>query len=175
MDIFYGFLGPVTFDNLLILKDLHLNYTESKTARNNIVQNKRHEMQQIYKKVKIIGNVSIDNLIFQSNSTLHVNGNEFNMASDIKTKYWLKRTPQEIAEPVTIQKLVVPDLKTKFLNGFDLSEYMLNDLGDKPPTRFAFDNLTVLGNIITDSDEEHSPNLTKINVNAVKLTGRYLE
>ncbi|KAK9758900.1 hypothetical protein QE152_g562 [Popillia japonica] len=165
--------GPVTFDNLLILKDLHLNYTESKTARNNIVQNKRHEMQQIYKKVKIIGNVSIDNLIFQSNSTLHVNGNEFNMASDIKTKYWLKRTPQEIAEPVTIQKLVVPDLKTKFLNGFDLSEYMLNDLGDKPPTRFAFDNLTVLGNIITDSDEEHSPNLTKINVNAVKLTGSY--
>lgn len=49
---------------------------------------------------------------------------------------------------------------------------MLNNNEEKAPTNYYFENVTVLGNIVLDKNQLHTPDLAKIDREAVKTTGR---
>ncbi|GJQ67446.1 hypothetical protein Trydic_g5112 [Trypoxylus dichotomus] len=165
--------GPVTFERIQILKNFHLNYTNPNSARNNVFNGRKYEMQQIYKRVKIIGDVKVENLIFLPNTSLILNGKSFSI-TEIPNKYWLRNTPQSIPVPVEVLGgITAPSIITPLLNGIEISEYMINDLGDKLPSNYLFHNLTVIGDVIINRYLQHFPNLTKLNETSVKLTGSY--
>lgn len=49
---------------------------------------------------------------------------------------------------------------------------MLNNNEPKPSTNYYFENATVLGNVILNKNKAHTPDLEKIEKEAVKTTGR---
>lgn len=134
----------------------------------------KHEnsfLQLYHKKVKILGNVRIQNVDVLDTAKLLSNGTEFN--SETLNNYWLKRTHQVIPNHVeALEGITTPHLTTQFLNNVKLSRYLLNNLEDKPPIKMYFENATILGNVYLNKSETHVPDLETLIEEAVKLNGR---
>lgn len=145
--------------------------TLEKLKTNDLSKHENSFLQLYNKKVKILGNVRLQNVDVPDTVKFLTNGTEFN--SETLKKYWLKHTHQVIPNHVeALEGITTPHLTTRYLNNVKLNKYLLNNLEDKPSIKMYFENVTILGNVHLNKNETHVPNLEKLIEEAVKLNGR---
>lgn len=139
---------------------------------NSLENNRKNNTLQIYhEKVKIIGNVVINSILLDSFTTVIVNNQPFQMS--MIRNYWLNNEFQVIPVHVTFQKgASVPHLITSNLNGVNIEDYMVQNLENKKPAHFYFENITIFGDIFFNPEKQHWPNLQAISDNSVRYFGR---
>lgn len=160
-------LGPISIRNLKAYGELYINSSKP-VFSSNLTEN----ILQIYhEKVKITGNVVVNNIFLDSIAKLTVNGRPFQ--TSMLQNYWLKNDFQIIPVHTTFPNgASIPHLVTKSLNGINISDYMVQNVDNDKSGRFYFENVTVLGDVHLDQKKQHQPDLKAIDADSVKYFGR---
>lgn len=86
-------VGPVTIDNINVTKLLNMSYSLPTRGDEHVIGTNESDFLQIYtRKIKILGNLHLQNISFASSSKSTVDGREFN--PDISQLYWMKSQNQ---------------------------------------------------------------------------------
>ncbi|XP_056645403.1 uncharacterized protein LOC130450794 [Diorhabda sublineata] len=167
--------GAVTFNRVIVRNDLNvtgqLNNSLFMKNGDHVFGTKESDLSQTY-----IGKVVINNdLYLEELNVLHttkliVSDTEVN--PNFTKVYWSKSREQEIPVPVNFTNgLSIPHLTVETLNDIKIDNFLLNDNKTKKKTDFAFESVTVLGNVTLQNDTQHTPNLKKISEEYFKKIG----
>ncbi|XP_044256902.1 uncharacterized protein LOC123006464 [Tribolium madens] len=168
--------GPVTIKDLNIRNNLELEgeiETEFLQINNTHIMG-THEsdfFQRYDGRVKIQGNLYLRNFELGNSAKILISGEEFEPEMG---RFWSKSGQQEIPTHFEAQNgISTPHLTTIFVNNVHVGDYMLNSTQQKKKTKFYFDNVTIRGNVLLNPDEEHSPDLRRIQEEAVIINGTF--
>ncbi|KAB0792964.1 hypothetical protein PPYR_12584 [Photinus pyralis] len=164
--------GPVAIGELRVDRTLTMHHNNSDlSAEEHVIGTRESDLLLKHRQpVKIKGNLHVPNLSIFPKTEVFVNFQQFK--EDILNSYWSKTKFQVIPTFVEAQQgITVPDLTTNELNNIHVSSYLTNDLEDKLPINWVFENITVLGNIRTNPSTKHTPNLQQLQRDAVKMNG----
>lgn len=147
-------------NELLLLNDTH------------IVGTNVSDFLQIYTgNVKIKGNLFLKHFNLGKSAKINISESEFNPDFD---RFWRKSTQQEIPNHFQAQNGVsTSHVTTVFVNNVEVNDYMLNSTQQKKPTKFYFENVTIKGNVLLNPEEEHSPDLQRIQKESVRINGTF--
>ncbi|XP_045481889.1 uncharacterized protein LOC123686020 [Harmonia axyridis] len=167
--------GPVSFETVHIIGNLIANYTKPTDKEQHIVGTKESDFLQVYRnKIKIKGNLRLKNLRTLESLMITVGKNSEPFNLNVINKYWMKSVNQVIPVHVEVGGGVsAPHLQTELLNGIKVSKLLLTD-SLNAPSDFAFENVTFLGNVYLDDSKSHSPDLKRINEEAVGMNGTFI-
>ncbi|XP_066158230.1 reticulocyte-binding protein homolog 2a [Euwallacea fornicatus] len=128
-------------------------------------------IQRYSGKIIIRGNLYINDLIINPNSTMDVNGKDY--TTDAINGYWTKNGDQEI--PVHLEAMdgvSVSHLNTNFINDVPISNFAVNNNDTEIKSRLVFENVTVNGDVLMNDQFNKSVNLTSLISETVRNDGK---
>lgn len=165
--LYFSVSGPISIKNLKVYGELYINSSKPVFSSNPT----EHSLQIYHEKVKITGNVVVNDISLDAFAKLTVNGRPFQ--TNMLQSYWLKNDFQIIPVHTTFQNgASVPHLVTKSLNGINIDDYMIQNVNNAKLANFYFENVTVFGNVHLDQKKQHKPDLKAIDTKSVKYFGR---
>ncbi|EFA11168.2 hypothetical protein TcasGA2_TC004775 [Tribolium castaneum] len=168
--------GPVTIKDLNIRHNLELEGEISpeflQINNTHIVGTHESDFFQRYDgRVKIAGNLYLRDLELGKSAKMRLSGAEFEPEMG---RFWSKSGQQEIPTHFeALNGVSTPHVTTIFVNNVHVGDYMLNSTQQKRKTKFYFDNVTIGGNVLLNPDEEHSPDLRRIQEESVRINGTF--
>ncbi|RZC34014.1 uncharacterized protein BDFB_000847 [Asbolus verrucosus] len=172
-----SFTGPASIKNIEVKNNLEMRGKVDKRFlrmnRTHIIGTNESDLLQRYNgKVTIKGNLILKNLNLGKSAKIVVSDEDFNPKID---QFWTKTTQQVIPTHFEAQNGVsAPHIFTRFVNGINVDDYMLNSTHSQKFTKFYFEDVTVRGNVVLDPNEQHSPNLKRVQEESVKINGTFV-
>ncbi|KAK4872002.1 hypothetical protein RN001_016126 [Aquatica leii] len=165
--------SPVSIDKMHIKGNLYINYPEnSQNDLDHIIGSDVSDLFQKYnKRVKIIGNLYVENMSVFKGTRVLVNGQDF--SDDVVNTFWSKTKFQSVPFFLAQNGITTSHLSTVMLNDNHVSKYLTNDLEDKLPINWVFKNAVILGNVEIKPSMKHKPDLQEIDLVSVKRSGRF--